>query len=43
MMNVDVVNKWMGALSVPIFEDGIDKLVSQYEKCLNLGKDYVEK
>ena len=39
---MDVVNKWLHNLAVPFFEEGLQKLVSQYDKCLNVDGNYVE-
>ncbi|GBN39385.1 hypothetical protein AVEN_99622-1 [Araneus ventricosus] len=37
------VQQWLSSLAASYFEEGIDKLVSCYDKCLNNGGNYVEK
>jgi hypothetical protein len=37
------VQHWVKTLAADLFDEGIQKLVSRYDKCLNLGVDYVEK
>ncbi|GBL81721.1 hypothetical protein AVEN_93496-1 [Araneus ventricosus] len=37
------VQQWPSSLAASFFEEGIDKLVSRYDKCLNNGSNYVEK
>ncbi|GBN11441.1 hypothetical protein AVEN_193276-1 [Araneus ventricosus] len=37
------VLQWLSSLAASFFEEGIDKLVSRYEECLNNGSNYVEK
>jgi hypothetical protein len=39
---MDGVNNWLHNLAAPFFDEGLQKLVSQY-KCLNVGGNYVEK
>jgi histone-lysine N-methyltransferase SETMAR len=34
---------WVKMLVADFFDEGIQKLVSRYDICLNLGGDYVEK
>jgi histone-lysine N-methyltransferase SETMAR len=34
---------WVEALTADFIDEGIQKLEPRYEKCLNLGGDYVEK
>jgi hypothetical protein len=34
---------WVKTLAADSFDEGIQKLVPRYVKCLNLGGDYVEK
>ncbi|GBN35130.1 hypothetical protein AVEN_133858-1 [Araneus ventricosus] len=36
------VQQWLSSLAASFFEEGIDKLVSRYDKCLNNGSNYVE-
>jgi hypothetical protein len=40
---MDGVNNWLGTLAAPFCDEGLQKLVQQYDKCLNLGGNYVEK
>ncbi|GBM02173.1 Mariner Mos1 transposase [Araneus ventricosus] len=37
------VQQWLSSLAASFFQEGIDKLVSRYNKCLNNGGNYVEK
>jgi hypothetical protein len=37
------VQHWVKTLAADFFDEGIQKLVPQYDKCLNLGGDYVKK
>jgi hypothetical protein len=34
---------WFNGLAADLYDPGIQKLVTQYDKCLNLHGDYVEK
>jgi hypothetical protein len=34
---------WVKTLAADFFDEGIQKLVPRYDKCLSLGGDYVEK
>jgi len=36
-------NNWLHNLVAPFFDEGLQKLVSQYDKCLNVDGNYVEK
>jgi hypothetical protein len=36
------VKEWLNGL-VEVYDEGIQKLVTRYDKCLNVGGDYVEK
>jgi hypothetical protein len=40
---MDGVNSWLQILAAPFFDEGLQKLVSQYDKCLNVDGTYVEK
>jgi hypothetical protein len=40
---MDEVNNWLLNLAAPFFEEGLQKLVSRYEKYLNVDGNYVEK
>jgi hypothetical protein len=37
------VNEWLQSQAAKFYDDGINKLVYRYDKCLNLNGDYVEK
>jgi len=37
------VNNWLHNLAAPFFDEGLQKLVSQHNKCLNVGGNNVEK
>ena len=37
------VNEWLKSKVAKFYDDGINKLVYRYDKCLNLNGDYVEK
>ena len=39
----DTVKAYFRSLAATFYEEGIEKLVHRYEKCLNLCGDYVEK
>ena len=39
----DAVQKWLTSQAAAFCEDGIQKLVPRYDKCLNNGGEYVEK
>jgi len=37
------VMDWLNSQAVVWYEEGINKLVSRYDKCLNVQGDYVQK
>jgi len=37
------VNEWLKFQAAKLYDDGINKLVHRYDKCLNLNGEYVEK
>jgi histone-lysine N-methyltransferase SETMAR len=37
------VQKWLSSQAATFYDEGIQKLVSRYDKCLNNGENYVEK
>jgi len=37
------VNEWLKSQAATFYNDGINKLVHRYDKCLNLNDDYVER
>jgi len=39
----DTVQKWLISQAAAFYEEGIQKFVSRYDKCLNNGGEYVEK
>jgi hypothetical protein len=39
----DVVREWLNGLAAEVCDEGIQKLVTRYDKCLNVGGDCVEK
>ena len=39
----DAVQKWLTSQAAAFYEEGIQKLVSRYDKCLNNGGEYVGK
>jgi hypothetical protein len=40
---MDGVNNWLHNFAAPFFDEGLQKLVSRYGKCLNVNGNYVEK
>jgi histone-lysine N-methyltransferase SETMAR len=40
---MDGGNIWLYNLAGPLFDEGLQKLVSRYDKCLNVDGNYVEK
>jgi hypothetical protein len=39
----DAIKEWLNGLAKEVYEEGIQKLVTRYDKCLNVGGNYVEK
>jgi histone-lysine N-methyltransferase SETMAR len=37
----DVVKEWLNGLAAEVYDEGIQKLVTRYDKCLNVGGGYV--
>jgi hypothetical protein len=37
------VKKWLSSMAADFFDMGMQKLIPQYDKCLNSGGDYIEK
>jgi hypothetical protein len=37
------VKECLNGLTAEVYDEGIRKLVTLYDKCLNVGGDYVEK
>jgi hypothetical protein len=36
------VKEWLNGLVAEVYDEGIQKLVTRYDKCLNVGGDYVK-
>jgi hypothetical protein len=36
------VKEWLNGLAAEVYDEGIQKLVTHYDKCLNVGDDYIE-
>jgi hypothetical protein len=39
----DEVNKWLHYLAAPLFDEGLQNLVSRYDQCLNVDDNYLER
>jgi len=39
----DAVQNWLTSQAAVFYEEGIQKLLPRYDKCLNNGGEYVEK
>jgi hypothetical protein len=39
----DAVQKWLTSQAAAFYEEGIQKLMPRYDKCLNNGGEYVKK
>jgi hypothetical protein len=39
----DAVKEQLNGLEAEVYDEGIQKLVASYDKCINVGGDYVEK
>ena len=39
----DAVQKWLTSQAAPFYDEGIQKLVPSYDKCLSNGSEYVKK
>jgi hypothetical protein len=39
---IDGVSNWLHNLAALFFDERLQKLVSRYDKCLNVGGSYVE-
>jgi hypothetical protein len=37
------VKTWLSSMAADFFDTGIQKLIPRYDKCLNSGREYVEK
>jgi histone-lysine N-methyltransferase SETMAR len=37
----DAVKEWLNVLAAEVYDEGKQKLVTRYDKCLNVGGDYV--
>jgi hypothetical protein len=38
----DAIKEWLNGLAAEVYDEGIQKLVTRYDKCLNIFGDYVE-
>jgi hypothetical protein len=38
----DSVKEWLNVLAAEVYDGGIQKLIARYDRCLNVGGDYVE-
>jgi hypothetical protein len=38
---VNDVKEWLNGLAAEVYDEGIQKLVTRYDKCLNVGGGYV--
>jgi histone-lysine N-methyltransferase SETMAR len=39
----DAIKEWLSGLATEVCDKGIQNLITRYDKCLNVGGDYVEK
>jgi hypothetical protein len=39
----DAVKEWLNGLAAEVYDEGILNLVTRYDKCVNVGGDYVKK
>jgi histone-lysine N-methyltransferase SETMAR len=39
----DAVKEWLNVLAAEVYDEGIQKIVTRYDKCLDVDGDYVEK
>jgi hypothetical protein len=39
----DAVKEWLNRLAAEVYDEGRQELVTRYDKCLNVGGDYVGK
>jgi hypothetical protein len=39
----EAVKLWSNGLAAEVYDEGIQKLITRYDKCLNVGDDYVQK
>jgi hypothetical protein len=37
----DAIKEWLNRLATEVYDEGTRKLVIRYDKCLNVGGDYV--
>jgi hypothetical protein len=38
----DAVKEWLNGLAAEVYDEDTQKLVTRYDKCLNVGGDYVQ-
>jgi len=39
----DAIKEWLNGLVVEVYDEGIQKLITRYGKCLKVDGEYVEK
>jgi hypothetical protein len=39
----DAIKEWLNGLVADVYDEGIQNLITRYDKCLNVGGDYVQK
>jgi hypothetical protein len=39
----DTVKEWLSELVAEVYDEGIQNLITCYDKCVNVGGNYVEK
>jgi hypothetical protein len=40
---LDAIKLWLNGLKAKVYDKGIQKLVTRYDKCFNVGGKHVEK
>jgi hypothetical protein len=39
---LDVIKQWINGLTAKVYHKGVQKLVTRYDKCFNVGGEHVE-
>ena len=39
----DAIKEWLNGLAAEVYDEGVQKVVAHYDKCLKVRGDYVEK
>jgi hypothetical protein len=39
----DAIKKWLNGLAAEVYDEDIQNVITRYDKCLNVGGNYVEK